>query len=95
MVDLGKISYWIGRAGVQGNKIIVPSNFLMLIYLTTQAEPIWLLILPFAAIAFILFLYFDHKKVMEEELSYWFRRTPEFREMHENLQILVDKANSK
>lgn len=87
-MDFGKISYWIGRAGVQANKVIVPANFLMLIYLTTQEEPLWLLALPIAALGFLLFLWFDHKKVIEGELSYWFQRTPEFREMLERLRRL-------
>ena len=86
MVDFGKISYWIGRAGVQANKVIVPANFMMLIYLTTKENPIWFVLLPFAAVGFTLFLWFDHKKVIAGELSYWFNRTPEFVEMKEDIE---------
>ena len=93
-IDFGKVSYWVGRAGVQANKVIVPANFLMLIYLTTKENPIWFVVLPFAAVGFALFLYFDHKKVIEGELSYWFRRTPEFREMHNDLKEIKEKLNS-
>lgn len=85
-IDLGAISYWIGRGGVQANKVIVPANFLMLIYLTTQENPMWLLLLPFAGLGFLLFLWFDHKKVIEGELSYWFNRTKEFRKMASDLE---------
>lgn len=85
-MNLGKISYWIGRAGVQANKIIVPANFLMLIYLTTRENPLWLLLLPFGVAGFALFMYFDHKKVIEGELGYWFDRNPRFQAMQNDLE---------
>ena len=91
MVDIGKISYWVGRAGVQANKIIVPANFAMLVYLTTQENPLWVMLIPLGIVGFAVFLYFDHTKVIEGELSYWFRRTPEFREMQSDIKEIKKK----
>ena len=89
--NLGKISYWVGRTGVQANKFIVPSNFLMLVYLTTKENPMWLWVLPVAAVVGLLFVWFDHKRVIEGELTYWFDRNPRFRKMQEDLEEIKCK----
>jgi len=92
-LNFGKVSYWIGRAGVQANKVIVPMNFLMLVYLTVQEQAWVLVLLPFVFCVGMLGLWFDNKKVIESELEYWFSRTPGFRRMEEKLdKLLEDKC---
>ena len=92
-MNFGKYSYWIGRMGVQANKILVPGNTLMLVYLTAQQQPWVILVIPIGVVALLLFMFFDHKKVIEGELSYWFMRIPEFREMRRDIADI--KANQQ
>jgi len=93
-VNLGKYSYWVGRMGVQANKILVPGNTLLLLWLTAEKEPLILLAIPLGVIAMALFVLFDHKNVIEGELSYWFMRTPEFREMRDDVKAIKAQLNT-
>ena len=82
----GKISWWIARTGVQANKIIVPANFAMLVYLTTKENPIWLTLIPFVLIGGMMFMWFDRKKVVGEELAVWFDLNPRFKIMQKDIE---------
>jgi hypothetical protein len=93
-VNFGKYSYWIGRMGVQANKILVPGNTLMLLWLTAEKEPLILFAIPLGVIAMAVFVFFDHKKVIEGELSYWFMRTPEFRELRDDVKAIKAQLNT-
>lgn len=88
MINLGKISYWIGRTGVQANKLIVPSNFFMLVYLTTKDNPVWIYIIPVAIVGGIIFMLIDRKKIVGEELAHWFDLNPRFTKMEKDIEVI-------
>ena len=85
-MNLGKISYWIARTGVQANKIIVPANFFMLIYLTTKENPMWVYLIPVALVCGFLFMLLDRKKIVGEELAHWFTLNPKFRKLEKDIE---------
>ena len=71
---------------MQGNKIIVPMNYLMLLYLAAETQPLFWLALPLGAAGLAALIWFDNKSVMEEELAYWTDRNPRFRKMIEDIE---------
>jgi len=58
----------------------------MLVYLTTKENPIWLFLLPFGFVIGLVFMYFDRKKIVGEELAHWFELNPKFRKMQKDIE---------
>ena len=85
-LTLGKISYWIGRTGVQANKIIVPANFVMLVYLTTQNNQMWIYAIPIAVCGGIAFMLLDRTKIVGNELAHWFDLNPRFIKIQKDIE---------
>ena len=95
-MNLGKLSYWIGRTGVQANKIIVPANFFMLVYLTTKENPMWMYLIPAALIGGIIFMLIDRKNIVGNELAHWFDLNPRFKQMQKDIEEIKNElAKSK
>ena len=80
-MNYGKINYWFTRVTTMANRFIQPANFLMLLFLTAQEQPLALLLLPVGIIAAGLWIWFDHHNVLESELDYQYNRIPTIRQI--------------
>ena len=85
MLAYGKASFWVGRGLLWVGRIIQPLNFLMLVYLTIQKEPIVLVMIPICAVAGLWMLKFDNKNVVEAESNYAFDKSPRFVKMEKDI----------
>ena len=85
-MNLGKISYWYGRLGVQANKIMIGTVYLITLYEMAVREPLAIFLLPLGLIGLAVLGYVDHRKAIEQELAYWFDRNPRFNEMKRDLE---------
>lgn len=76
-----------------GNRFVQPANFLMLIYLTSQEQPLAWLLLPAGLTFIVLWIWFDHNKVLESELDYQFKRNPMMRDMAADIKEIKRQLN--
>lgn len=93
-MNLGRLNFWFGRVLAQGNKVLSPLSFLMLVYITIQEQPMFLLMIPVGVIGIIFWIWIDTRKVLEEELDYGYRRVPMLREMLNDIKE-IKKCQTK
>ena len=95
-LDLGVISYWYGRLGVQANKIMIGTIYLITIYEMIQVNTLAVFLLPLGLAGLAVLGFIDNNKAIEGELAYWFKRNPEFRKMvarqKKIIKLLEDKC---
>ena len=86
MANFGKMNFWFARLLSQGGRITQPMNFLMLIFLTAQEQPLAWLLIPIGVIFSGVWVWFDVKKVAGAELTEWFDRNPRFTKMQNDIE---------
>jgi hypothetical protein len=89
-VNIGKHNYWFARVLSQGNRFVQPMNFIMLIYLTAQQEPLAWLLLPTGILFAGFWVWLDKKGVNSEEWTEWFDRNPRMVGMQNDLMEIKE-----
>ena len=85
-MNFGVINFWVGRVMARGNKFITPLTYVMVLYQTSQQQPLFLLTLPLCLVGVVVWVIADHHKILEEELDYSYRRIPFLREISEDVK---------
>ncbi len=90
-LNLGIINYWLGRVLSLGGRIVQPINFMILAYLAFSDNLIILLLVPIIIFLVSVWIVFDSKSVLEDELNYHFMKTPVIRQMSADIKFIKEK----
>ena len=90
-LSLGKLNYWWGRLMVMGGRFLTMANFVMLLYLTSQEQWFVILLVPIGIVLSLAYVWFDRKRVVEQELDTWFSLNPRLVGMEKDIQYIKER----
>ena len=88
--NLGKGFYWFNRMWGHLGKVMSVTSFLGVVYLTTATTPIFLYVIPIALIIGLGFGTYDIIKIVPQEATYTFSKSPPFTQMQKRINKILE-----